>query len=338
MNQQELISVIIPVYKVEKYLRACVDSVLAQTYRNLEVILVDDGSPDNSGAICDEYAARDSRVRVIHQENGGAGAARNAGLDAARGAYIAFVDADDYIDPDMYRILWERLREAGADIAQCGYADHRPEYTEFVYGSGEDRTYGGAQCVEMLLRIRAPWWTLWGKLCRADLFQDLRLSEELRMSEDALLVFQLFSRTDRLVFVKKPLYHWRWRPASLSTIGPGSLDTLKADRYIAERLERTDPRLAGCGYWTLAREAVALFETALLLPSNRRGLGRELRASSSGTLRQVLRKILRSGECRRLHKIKACLIAAAPHLYAFLFPLWLKATKWRRRPPAEKGS
>ena len=94
---EPLVSVIVPIYKVEKYLRQCVDSILAQTYTNLEVILVDDGSPDKCGAICDEYAAKDERVRVIHKENGGVSDARNAGLDAARGEYLAFVDGDDYI-------------------------------------------------------------------------------------------------------------------------------------------------------------------------------------------------------------------------------------------------
>ncbi|MDT6814838.1 glycosyltransferase, partial [Enterococcus faecium] len=94
------ISIIVPVYKVEKYLRKCVDSILAQTFTDFEVILVDDGSPDNSGKICDEYAEKDNRVRVIHKENGGLSSARNAGIDVARGKYLGFVDSDDYIDED----------------------------------------------------------------------------------------------------------------------------------------------------------------------------------------------------------------------------------------------
>ena len=97
-----MISIIVPVYKAEKYLSRCVDSILGQTYKDLEVILVDDGSPDGSGVLCDAYAAKDSRVRVIHKENGGVSTARNVGLDAAGGDYISFVDSDDYVDPDMY--------------------------------------------------------------------------------------------------------------------------------------------------------------------------------------------------------------------------------------------
>ncbi|WP_227166600.1 glycosyltransferase, partial [Enterococcus faecium] len=111
------ISIIVPVYKVEKYLRKCVDSILAQTFTDFEVILVDDGSPDNSGKICDEYAEKDNRVRVIHKENGGLSSARNAGIDVARGKYLGFVDSDDYIDEDMYEILYENLKIHDADIS-----------------------------------------------------------------------------------------------------------------------------------------------------------------------------------------------------------------------------
>ncbi|MBA1325633.1 glycosyltransferase [Enterococcus faecium] len=110
-------SIIVPVYKVEKYLRKCVDSILAQTFTDFEVILVDDGSPDNSGKICDEYAEKDNRVRVIHKENGGLSSARNAGIDVARGKYLGFVDSDDYIDEDMYEILYENLKIHDADIS-----------------------------------------------------------------------------------------------------------------------------------------------------------------------------------------------------------------------------
>ena len=114
-----LISVIIPVYNVEKYLRRCLDSVVAQTYRNLEIICVDDGSVDESGKICDQYAVRDARIKVIHQENQGLSAARNRGLDAAEGAYIAFVDSDDYILEDMYKKMLDKLLNYNVDLCVC---------------------------------------------------------------------------------------------------------------------------------------------------------------------------------------------------------------------------
>ena len=114
------ISVIVPVYNVEKYLRKCIESILNQTFREFELILVDDGSTDSSGKICDEYALKDSRIKVIHKENGGASSARNAGLDVAKGEYIGFVDSDDWIEMDMYGELYRLIKENNTDISVCG--------------------------------------------------------------------------------------------------------------------------------------------------------------------------------------------------------------------------
>ena len=115
-----LISVIIPIYKVEEYLAECIASVVCQTYTNTEIILVDDGSPDNCPQMCDEWACKDSRIKVIHKANGGISDARNAGIDAATGEYIAFVDSDDYIKPDMLKKLHSAICKENADIAACG--------------------------------------------------------------------------------------------------------------------------------------------------------------------------------------------------------------------------
>ena len=117
---KSLISVIVPVYKVENFLDRCVESIVGQTYENLEIILVDDGSPDNCPAMCDEWAEKDSRIRVIHKENGGLCSARNAGMDIAAGDYLGFVDSDDCIEPDMYQLLVENAVSTQADISRCG--------------------------------------------------------------------------------------------------------------------------------------------------------------------------------------------------------------------------
>ncbi len=124
------ISVIVPVYKAEKYLKRCVESILNQTYRNLELILVDDGSPDQSPALCDKIAAKDSRVTVIHQENAGVAAARNAGLDSATGEYITFVDSDDYVDPEMYEAMMKHALEDNCDLVLCDCLKEFPDHSE----------------------------------------------------------------------------------------------------------------------------------------------------------------------------------------------------------------
>lgn len=117
----ELISIIVPVYKTEKYLARCLESIIHQTYKNIEIILIDDGSPDNSGRLCDEYAQLDTRIKVIHKENGGVSSARNIGLKYANGQYVTFVDSDDWIELDMYEKLLSKLKEQNVDIVRCGY-------------------------------------------------------------------------------------------------------------------------------------------------------------------------------------------------------------------------
>lgn len=123
MNNQRLLSVIVPVYKVEKYLQRCLDSIINQTYKNLEIILIDDGSPDNSGKICEEYAQKDKRIKVIHQKNKGQGAARNAGIIASKGELITFIDSDDWIECNMYEIMISKLLQYNLDIIKCAIVE-----------------------------------------------------------------------------------------------------------------------------------------------------------------------------------------------------------------------
>ena len=131
----ELISVVIPVYNVEKYIRKALDSVIGQTYANLEIITVDDGSPDNSGKICDEYAAKDSRIKVIHKENGGQASARNLALPYATGEYLGFVDSDDWIDAEMYEEMYTLAQEEKTDIVICDMVDHYPTHEHYHHAS-----------------------------------------------------------------------------------------------------------------------------------------------------------------------------------------------------------
>lgn len=211
--KQAKISVIIPVYKVESYLRRCLDSVIGQTYRNLEIILVDDGSPDNCGAICDAYAAQDARVRVIHQENGGAFTARNAALDVADGAYIGFVDADDWLEPTMYAELMALMEESGADIAQCeacneGRAQLRQVFLDKV------AIYRGKEITGAFFRDEVGH-SLTNKLFRASFWEGLRFRGDL-YHEDAMVVSQCAGRCDSVARTDRVLYHYNTTNASIT--------------------------------------------------------------------------------------------------------------------------
>jgi len=173
--QNELISVIVPIYNGENYIEECIASILKQSYQNLEVILINDGSSDNSGDICDNYAKHDCRVKVIHKENGGASSARNAGLDVAKGEFVAFVDSDDHLmDADMYKRLHKRMTETGADICVCGYKEYYTDYIRTVRVPHEN-TITSNELWEAFLKDFRTYASIiyipWNKLFRMSLLQ-----------------------------------------------------------------------------------------------------------------------------------------------------------------------
>ena len=218
-----LLSVIVPVYKVEAYLDDCVKSILSQIYAELELILVDDGSPDRSGAMCDEWAARDSRVRVIHKPNGGVCSARNAGLDAAKGDYIAFVDSDDWLDPGMYAAMMAKVREYGSDVVMCDCVKEFPEgsrlYTHDIRPGFYDRAALETEYFPHLLIMENVEYPATISNClllfRRELAKDVRYLTGVRYSEDLLFGAQLLYRANSFCYLKgQSFYHYRMNPTS----------------------------------------------------------------------------------------------------------------------------
>jgi len=207
------ISVVVPVYKVEPYLRKCLDSIVNQTYQNLQIILVDDGSPDNCGAICDKYAERDRRVEVIHQKNGGLSAARNAGLAIAKGDYIGFVDSDDWIELDMYEYMVTNILHYQADIAVCGRVERYKKYS-VPRACAEVKVLDTEQALELLLRDNEVQNCVWDKLWRRTLFDNVRFPEG-RTFEDIATTYKLFIKGQRLVCLPEVKYNYLQRPGSI---------------------------------------------------------------------------------------------------------------------------
>lgn len=210
MNLKPLISVIIPVYNVELYLCKCIDSVLSQTYENLEIILVDDGSPDNCGEICDKYALKDSRIRVIHKANGGLSDARNAGLDIIQGEYVAFVDSDDWIEPTMYKTLLKNMMEFHADMSFGGVADELENKESCVISKVSD--YGctspfSENNIEAMRRYFNGSWAAWDKLYKAELFDNIRFPKG-EINEDEAIVIQLLSLCQTVCYTNEIFYHY----------------------------------------------------------------------------------------------------------------------------------
>lgn len=210
-NKTPLISVIVPCYKVEQWLPACLDSLLAQTYPNMEFICVDDGSPDRSGAILDDYAKKDSRIKVIHQANGGLSAARNAGLDIAAGEYIGFVDSDDSVEPEMYRTLYDLLRRYDADIADCAAVLDTDTGKEDQAGIA---VYRGGEAVfagVLLDKIATP---VWSKLYKKDLWRGLRFPAG-KYYEDCLTLPGICEKEPVLVRTERKLYRYNRQSSSI---------------------------------------------------------------------------------------------------------------------------
>ncbi len=218
MDQNVLISVIVPVYNVEQYLSRCIDSILAQTYENLEIILVDDGSPDCSGEICDTYAAMDSRITVIHKENGGLSSARNAGIDIAKGEYLGFVDSDDWIEPAMYAQLLALAQKYDVKLVCGGRYDFSSRTGRKTVGLCPEReeVISG---MELLGRVFA--WdncdsAAWDKLYHRSLFADIRYPLG-QISEDVAIFYKLAELVDRAAMCDQPLYNYYHRPGSITT-------------------------------------------------------------------------------------------------------------------------
>ncbi len=214
-----MISVIVPVYKVEPYLHRCIDSILAQTYTDFELILIDDGSPDNCGAICDEYAQRDKRIRVIHQENGGLSAARNAGIDIARGEYLSFVDSDDMIAETYLERLFEVLTEEHADISVCGmmtFTDGEEPKPDVGRRHPTETMTGRDACMSMYKMDGKIWVTACAKLYSAMLFNDIRFPAGL-IHEDQARIPQAIYMADRVALIKDRLYIYRKRNGSITS-------------------------------------------------------------------------------------------------------------------------
>lgn len=216
INQNEnmpKVSIIVPIYKAEKYLNRCIDSILAQTFTDWELLLIDDGSPDRSGEICDEYAQKDSRIRVFHKKNGGVSSARNLGLDNVQGEYVTFVDSDDWIDVHMYEEMYNKAIEEDADVVVCDFCSTDCENEQYSKGliSKERENV----IVDVLLwRIAG---CLWNKLVRRKEYTDHDLIYPTHnMGEDAALIVQILWNAKRISYLPEPFYYYYMNQTSIT--------------------------------------------------------------------------------------------------------------------------
>ena len=240
------IGVIIPVYNVAPYLVRCLDSVLAQTFTDWELILVDDGSTDGSGDICNDYAVRDQRIKVLHQVNGGAAAARNAGLDANTAEYIAFIDADDYVEPNYLAAMFDALQKHQTRLAVCGTKRYCADGQVEIRATMPKPLMTPKSVLTCLLRSDDPITSgPYAKLYHRDLFRELRFPVG-HISEDLAIMYQLVAQCDQIATVSWPLYHYCCRPNSVTATTHLTMAFLDHFRYyqaMADYLAATYPDL-----------------------------------------------------------------------------------------------
>lgn len=232
-----LISIVVPIYNVEQYLQKCVDSLINQTYKNLEIILVDDGSPDNCPKICDEYAKQDSRIKVIHKENGGLSDARNAGMNIATGEYISFIDSDDWIKSEMIEDMYNRMIEDNSDLVSSGVLWADEDGVEIRNATvSENCVLNTEQAMTELINDGKLKQHVWNKLYKADLIKNIPFDKG-KYHEDVFWSYKVIGEAERISIEKNSYYFYVQRSESIM-----------GEKYSAKRLDALDAMELRCEY------------------------------------------------------------------------------------------
>lgn len=325
---EALISIVIPAYNIENYISKTLDSVLAQTYQNLQIIVVNDGSKDGTGKILDEYALQDSRIKVIHKENGGVTSARLRGIAEAQGQYIGFVDGDDYIEPQMYSRLLENMVTHEADISHCGYQMVFPNgKVDYYHNSGKQMLRQGHQGCSDILEGGFVEPGLWNKLYRWELFEGLAewMDTSIRINEDLLMNFYLFRKADICVFEDVCPYHYMLRQgsAAVSRLNEHKLkDPLKVQQ-ILDRETKENP------LWNSAVQRRLMYQlvgSATIPLGNQKDLIKPFRKEARKELRRNLWKTLKGNACGLKLKMMVLWVAIWPDSYGWVHRTYAKMT------------
>lgn len=257
-----MITVIVPVYNVQKYLERCVKSLLKQKYKDLEIILVDDGSTDLSGKMCDEYAERYSQIRVIHKENGGLSSARNAGIEQAKGEFLSFIDSDDWVSEEYFSYLYTLMQQNEADISECDfkYIDDGGKLYNSPHDNGECIVYTAKQAIKNLLLGNYIVTSATGKLYRRELFFQLRYPEG-EIYEDISVTYEAILRSKKVAFGCRAHYYYYLRSGSISNsaFSPKRMEAMQHLQYAVGKVNETYPDMKRETQVALFRMAFAIW-------------------------------------------------------------------------------
>lgn len=257
------ISVIVPCYNIESYLPRCIESILAQTYKKLEIILISDGSTDGTDEVIREYAKKDSRIIPVFKQNSGVSDTRNRGLDIATGDYIGFVDGDDYIEPEMYETLLKNAIENNADISHCGYQMVFPSRVDYYYNTGKKVIQDNKKGIRDIIVGDYVEPGIWNKLYRLNTLKELRMPPDIKINEDVIFNFYAFVNSQKSVYEDLPFYHYILRKGSAATckINQNKLfDPVRVRKEIFEySLKNLDNEIQSVAYSSYLNSIINLY-------------------------------------------------------------------------------
>lgn len=264
----DLISIIVPVYNVQQFLPKCLDSILAQTYKNIEIIIVDDGAKDNSGKICDEYGIKYSNIQVIHKSNGGLSDARNKGIEFVNGKYIIFVDSDDIIAPQLVEYLYRLIKKNNAEIGICEVAHCYPNKKILFKNSKDEYVLNSEQAIEEMFYQKSFLVSAWAKIYPTEFFRDIKFPVGV-LFEDSAIMYRLFDKADKVVYGTAKLYGYMHRENSITTkkFSINDCDILKICEQISAYMEERKENLKKAAK---SYHMVAAFRIYMNAPKKRR--------------------------------------------------------------------
>ena len=266
MKKTPLVSVIIPIFKVEKYLNRCVNSVITQQYKNIEIILVDDGSPDGCPALCDQWAERDKRIKVIHKQNGGLSDARNAGIDVSKGEFIVFIDSDDWVSIEYISSLYQAMENTNADICECEIIKtNNSILDEDDEIASNPICYSPEEALNFLIQDKMFHQYVWNKIYKRCCLTGIPFVKG-KVNEDEFWTYQVFGKAKKIVKIQKKLYYYFQRPESImgSVYGLKRLDVLEAKIERQKYIETNFPRLSSVSKANLLQSCIYSGQMILL--------------------------------------------------------------------------
>lgn len=316
------ISIIVPVYNVQKYLRDCLDSLLNQTFKEYEIILIDDGSTDISGEICDEYAKNNDKIKVIHKENGGLSSARNAGIEIAKGNFLGFVDSDDWIDKDMYKELYFNIKNTTFDIIACNFyiMDAEGNFEPYTKNA-MNQAFNRELALKELISNNTLTFSSCNKLYKRELFEDLRYEEGIIL-EDMDLSYQIFNKANNIFYLNKPLYFYRYNSSSIlrNSFSLKRIDEYFVRKKMYEFYLKVYPELSDLLYYHICCTGSRLY-TLVSVNLNENLTEYKFLINYNN---RILIRLLKNKELRLKDKLKILLFLVSPRFDIFIRKLMYK--------------